>query len=728
MSSEWDETSPAPATDSPGNHNVPPKRHSSSSAEGTDLNRRDNGSISSGSGGSQQTPTTSQPHGTAGAGSRARDKLRLNFDSDINIRKSPKLSTGKKEGVNDKENDIGNGNVPGETTDSKAESRSGEDTEATGTTQGMNKSGSWETLVLFAVNFTRLGVQMNMGNVMGNVVWTTKDFKADGRLSIGSTGHKNMYIGLGLGGSGLDAKGGIVGGIIELSEINMYLKIREDPGMEPDHTIGVKLFASQSRLDYMGTSVLMGRVSSFGVTLRDEWKLKQCAEGDEDTTRRGATIFILGDLEWDQLQLIISKSTTADLLKMHHKLDEFFSQQFKSSKRVFSSLQPTRHKSSVKHRHKDGNRKMANVLGMPSGQDARHHRHWQGVLHRVSGLRLTTLPLPLPDSGTVLGGSLELHGKTISLACFHGLNFKSKSWALFSLQEPYINFTSEVQEVPGDPPRDTHIVQNLTFSLGVMEQTHAQHVSMATVCRITRNMVFPPQFRTIQEWFHYAFCTSELDNVDRFPSLDRSDSLPSSSTEGKRASTRLQDHNHSSETVFALPSMQIHLTTKHLQTATTPDFMDEKPKVECSLVTEFQDHIFVAVDAENFFFLHDLISSYVKDTKEKMGAEPESKDNGDKKPKVVRVNEPTQLLQQDWREFTCGTWHLEPTVRLLSWATKNLEPYGVDYILQKLGFSHARTTIPKWLQRGCMDPLDKVLSVLMFRMIAAIYDHDSANK
>lgn len=47
-------------------------------------------------------------------------------------------------------------------------------------------------------------------------------------------------------------------------------------------------------------------------------------------------------------------------------------------------------------------------------------------------------------------------------------------------------------------------------------------------------------------------------------------------------------------------------------------FADEKPKVECSLVTEFQDHIFVAVDAENFFFLHDLISSYVKDTKEKM--------------------------------------------------------------------------------------------------------------
>lgn len=81
---------------------------------------------------------------------------------------------------------------------------------------------AWETLVLFAVNFTRLNVHMNMGNVMGNVSWMTKDFRSDGRLSIGSTGHKNLYIGVGLGGSSLDAKGGIVGGTIELSRIDTY--------------------------------------------------------------------------------------------------------------------------------------------------------------------------------------------------------------------------------------------------------------------------------------------------------------------------------------------------------------------------------------------------------------------------------------------------------------------------------------------------------------------------
>merc|ERR1719203_2729658 len=38
--------------------------------------------------------------------------------------------------------------------------------------------------------------------------------------------------------------------------------------------------------------------------------------------------------------MLISKSTTADLLKIINKLEEFFSQQFKSSKKLFSSLEP----------------------------------------------------------------------------------------------------------------------------------------------------------------------------------------------------------------------------------------------------------------------------------------------------------------------------------------------------------------------------------------------------
>ena len=72
----------------------------------------------------------------------------------------------------------------------------------------MTTAHSWETLVIFGVNFKELNVHMNMGNVMGNVDWISKDFKSEGRLSIGSTGHKNMLISVGLSGSKLEAKAG----------------------------------------------------------------------------------------------------------------------------------------------------------------------------------------------------------------------------------------------------------------------------------------------------------------------------------------------------------------------------------------------------------------------------------------------------------------------------------------------------------------------------------------
>ncbi|XP_048267008.1 transmembrane protein KIAA1109 homolog isoform X2 [Bombus terrestris] len=632
------------------------------------------------------------------------------------------------------------------------------------------RESAWETLVLFAINFTRLNVHMNMGNVMGNVTWMTKDFRSDGRLSIGSTGHKNLYIGIGLGGSSLDAKGGIVGGVIELSEIDTYIHIREEPGIEPDHTVGLKLFALELRLDYMGTSVLMSRVSSLDVTLRDEWKINRNNNGDAFMpTRRPAVIFMHGDLGWDQLQIMISKSTTADLLKMYYKLDEFFSQQFKSSKRVFSSLQPRHQRvNNSSFRKRTQRRKITNEGPWNTNQtttvtDARHHRHWQGVLAQVAGLQLGSLSFSLPSTGTVLGGTMELHGCNISLACFHGINFKSKSWALFSLKEPCISFTTEAQEIPSvESPntRDVHVVQTLTISLGQQQEQHARHHSMATVCRFSRSVLFPPQFKSLQEWFHYAFASSEIDAVDRFPCVERerTDSTSDSSniTRGRSTSTtsgKLQEHSHGREVIFALPSLQLHLKTEHLQTAKTPVVVgapkhilySEKPLVECSFITEFEDHIFVTVDAEAFFFLHDLITSYVKE-KEKvnMGARAHSPDPQEKKggtsntgstsatttftsedEKKRKQFDPAEMFIKDWRSYRCKTWHVEPTVRLLSWAGKSIEPYGIDYILQKLGFSHARTTIPKWIQRGFMDPLDKLLAILMLRMVSAVREESS---
>ena len=53
-----------------------------------------------------------------------------------------------------------------------------------------------------------------------------------------------------------------------------------------------------------------------------------------------SVIFIHGDLQWDIFQVIISRSTTPDLIKIGMKLQEFFTQQFDTSKRALSTWGP----------------------------------------------------------------------------------------------------------------------------------------------------------------------------------------------------------------------------------------------------------------------------------------------------------------------------------------------------------------------------------------------------
>lgn len=54
--------------------------------------------------------------------------------------------------------------------------------------------------------------------------WNTQDIQSQGRLSIDSTGHKDLSISMGLGGSHLDSRGGVIGGNVDLQGISTYCK------------------------------------------------------------------------------------------------------------------------------------------------------------------------------------------------------------------------------------------------------------------------------------------------------------------------------------------------------------------------------------------------------------------------------------------------------------------------------------------------------------------------
>jgi hypothetical protein len=61
----------------------------------------------------------------------------------------------------------------------------------------------------------------------------------------------------------------------------------EDPDQEPDHRVGIKLFVLESKLDYMGSSIMMVRMSKLDLLLSDEWRteIKKYADEPLATTR-----------------------------------------------------------------------------------------------------------------------------------------------------------------------------------------------------------------------------------------------------------------------------------------------------------------------------------------------------------------------------------------------------------------------------------------------------------
>ncbi|XP_048858560.1 transmembrane protein KIAA1109 homolog isoform X2 [Brienomyrus brachyistius] len=604
---------------------------------------------------------------------------------------------------------------------------------------GGQQGAPWETLVVFAINLKQLNVQMNMSNVMGNNTWTTSGLKSQGRLSVGSNRDREISMSVGLGRSQLDSKGGVVGGTIDVNTLEMVSHISEHPCQQPQHKIQVTMGSTEVRVDYMGSSILMGVFSNADLRLQDEWKVSLCETADPSLSEK-SVIFVQGDLQWDIFQVIISRSTTPDLIKIGMKLQEFFTQQFDTSKRVLSTWGQG---SYVLPRTPVPSAEKA-TAELHTGTD--HHRHWPSVLKAIAGCHISLFPKPLPEDAVQLGGSMSLHGNHMTLACFHGPNFRSKSWAMFHLEEPNITFLTEAQKIAeedGSFDDSTYVVQTLDFNLGhntiVTRPCGALESPMATITKITRRRhENPPHgLASVKEWFSYvtAMRNEELNKLREVES-DTSD--PESGVESKVSSERnafkgSSSYNHETETIFALPRMQLNFKSTQVQDPKEPSVTasSSKPRVECSVVTEFTDHICVTMDAELIMFLHDLVSAYLKEKENALHCPRSTAGRaGQKTASTIPENISSEEEKQDgvnytavdWREFLCNTWHLEPTVRLIDWTGRKIDPVCVDYILQKLGFHHARTTIPKWLQRGVMDPLDKVLSVLIKKLGTSLQD------
>jgi len=75
----------------------------------------------------------------------------------------------------------------------------------------------------------------------------------------------------------------------DVRELVAVVCISEDPGKEPEHMVFIKLHIVESRLDYMGSSILMGRVSDLAVKVNDEWHLDTGTSKPDDRRHSIAT-------------------------------------------------------------------------------------------------------------------------------------------------------------------------------------------------------------------------------------------------------------------------------------------------------------------------------------------------------------------------------------------------------------------------------------------------------
>ena len=83
-----------------------------------------------------------------------------------------------------------------------------------------------------------------------------------------------------------------------------------------------------------------------------------------------------------------------------------------------------------------------------------HRRHWppvfKAVVAALADSELFDKGNQLQKKSLLLGGSACLHGEGLVVVCFHGANFRSRSWVLFNILQPNIVFSTEVQEIEGN--------------------------------------------------------------------------------------------------------------------------------------------------------------------------------------------------------------------------------------------------------------------------------------
>ena len=158
----------------------------------------------------------------------------------------------------------------------------------------------------------------------------------------------------------------------------------------------------------------------------------------------------------------------------------------------------------------------------------------------------------------VNGGNINFKGNNFTFIAFHGQNFKAKKWAVFSLNEPSLDFAAQSYIKQQQNKEDNIVViqqQNLGFYLG-RNQRKRDMASIYMVYNDSQNIF--TRFQTIKEWFDYAHGNIDAVGLREFPQFN-DDQVANMLAQKTVKKSKVNESKY--EEIFHLPSSQILFDT-----------------------------------------------------------------------------------------------------------------------------------------------------------------------
>ncbi|CEF63634.1 Fragile site-associated protein, C-terminal domain-containing protein [Strongyloides ratti] len=546
---------------------------------------------------------------------------------------------------------------------------------------------------VYSLQWKELKVKAQMSNTMGNTEWNALKGTVRGNFDINSDGQRKFNIMFKLDSSMLQANGGAISGNIGINKLLIALKHGKEENKPPKNCLKLQLGFFESQIEWMSRTIFVGRFTEPQIDINDEWKTEYDVY-DEETSQSFCFVNIAG--AWKDLQMIITKNTIGDFIKITSKLHSFFNEQLSSSRFVWGSEYDL---GKLYDDQSNDNISFSDSDNCSSSDDSSEasfaystKRYWHKIMDILTLLQLqkpNLLSFPIKsDDGTIIGGTIELDAQKASVACMHG-DMNATEWALFHLSEVGAFFKTWTKCCFMDnegTETGINIEQKLDLKLG-NHGIHGMSISecKGLVCRVHQARNF-----NLDNNSTISFCLkSIIDDSLRNTSLHFPDKMESK-------------YKHKVVEMFILPAFEAVLNT--VQKQHSKKSHDTNQVVDCSFICDFHDLVSLLPDPNSQLgFLPKLIQSYKIDDSDQQ--------NGDK-----NINNPKDTSKEntkDPRIYECHTWHVDPRLQFLNTNRSKWNSPVIDDILKMLKIYDYRKTIPKFLQRGVLDNADVVIAILI---------------